>query len=73
MDAQAQATLWSTPVKDADVGGDESFYDSSERRVPLWPPLLLTALILLYLETLVGLRRSFLQKLGRGLRLRGKA
>jgi len=55
--------LWQAPSNDAPVS--DSPYAGRERRVELWPLLLLMALIFLYLETLVGFRRSFLSKLAR--------
>lgn len=69
--AEALAALWQAPPGDAPEGSGDAFSaGANERRVELWPPLLMLVLILLYLETLVGLRRSFLRKLrgvfGRG-------
>lgn len=52
------SVLWSAPPDPTQSQGLDA-YQSDERRVDLWPILLLVALMLLYLESLIGFRRSF--------------
>lgn len=57
LDEDTLGTLWSgepPPI----IAGDGAALDPS-RRLELWPVLLLIGLLLLYFETLIGLRRSF--------------
>lgn len=58
---QDLSALWSAPPDPSQAEGLDT-YQGSGRRVELWPILLLVALVFLYLESLLGLRRSFWQR-----------
>ncbi|PJB35841.1 MAG: hypothetical protein CO108_24725 [Deltaproteobacteria bacterium CG_4_9_14_3_um_filter_63_12] len=58
---EKMASLWAGPI----VGDDSTPDWEGQHQVGLWPLLLFIALLFLYLETLLGFRRSFLRKLGK--------